>query len=72
MEWTPIPFNLLNGNPFQYSESDDEISSISGSQPFETGILARDSGKCVVCGMNDVRVLNYCHIIPKIEEDTVR
>jgi hypothetical protein len=48
MEWTPNPFNLLEGPPFEYS--DDDISLISGTEAFDTGIDSRDGGRCVVCG----------------------
>src|SRR5258708_38400501 len=46
MSWTPSPFKLLNGNPFEYS--DHTIPSISGTEAFETGIKTRDAEKCVV------------------------
>ena len=39
-EWIPAPFNLLQGNPFKYSEH--AISSISGTEAFRTGIEVRD------------------------------
>jgi len=71
LEWIPEPFNLLlGGNPFEYSE--DAISSISGTEAFETGIKTRDRNFCVVCGYSQRRALDYCHIIPKVEDDTVR
>src|SRR5258708_14392026 len=70
MSWTPSPFKLLNGNPFEYS--DHTIPSISGTEAFETGIKTRDAEKCVVCGLQGQRVLKFCHIIPKEEYDTVR
>ena len=69
-EWIPEPFNLLEGNPFEYSEH--AISSISGTEAFETAIKTRDRNSCVVCGHSQRRALNYCHIIPKVEDDTVR
>ena len=73
-EWVPQPFNLLlDGNPFQYS--DHAISSISGTEAFETGIKRRDRNQCVICGREGARfgrTLNYCHIIPKVEDQTVR
>jgi len=31
VQWIPEPFNLLEGNPFEYSEH--AISSISGTSP---------------------------------------
>jgi hypothetical protein len=40
MAWTPSPFNLLNGNPFQYLEH--AISSTSGTEAFETAIKTWD------------------------------
>src|SRR6266446_8019128 len=71
MPFTPIPFNLpVDGNPFEYSTH--ALSSISGTEAFETGIKTRDSDKCIVCGFSKRRGLNYCHIIPKKEDDTVR
>ncbi|KAK2461027.1 hypothetical protein APHAL10511_006968 [Amanita phalloides] len=48
MSWIPNPFNLLAGPPFQYS--DHTISSISGTEAFETGISLRDANSCVVEG----------------------
>ena len=69
MSFTPVPFNLLTGPPFNYS--DHPISSISGTEAFETGIKLRDANSCVVCGESERRNLNYCHIIPKVEDDTV-
>jgi len=70
MVWIPTPFNLLDGNPFEYS--DHAISSISGTEAFETGIKARDSNLCIVCGHSERRNLNYVHKIPKFDEDIVR
>jgi hypothetical protein len=69
-EWIPEPFNLLDGNPFKYSEH--AISSISGTEAFKTGIVSRDGVSCIVCGVGGRGALNLCHIIPKVEEDTVR
>ena len=69
-QWTPEPFNLRQGNPFEYSEY--AISSISGTEAFETGIKIRDRRLCVVCGLSQRQALHYCHIIPKVEDDTVR
>ncbi|KAF8349528.1 hypothetical protein F5887DRAFT_914458 [Amanita rubescens] len=69
-QWIPQPFNLLEGNPFEYSEH--AISSISGTEAFEKGIKIRDRHLCVVCGYSQLRALNYCHIIPKVEDDTQR
>ena len=69
-QWIPVPFNLLEGNPFEYSEH--TISSISGTEAFETGIRTRDNHFCVVCGYDLQPSLNYCHIIPKSEDETVR
>lgn len=69
-QWTPEPFNLRQGNPFEYSEY--AISSISGTEAFETGIKIRDRRLCVVCGLSQRQALHYCHIIPKEEDDTVR
>jgi len=70
LEWIPAPFNLLDGNPFEYSEH--AISSISGTEAFRTGIEARDGNSCIVCGVGGRGALNDCHIIPQIEDDTVR
>ena len=69
-EWIPAAFNLLDGNPFEYSEH--TISSISGTEAFRTGIDARDGDSCIICGISGRGALNYCHIIPKVEADTVR
>ncbi|KAF8342347.1 uncharacterized protein EI90DRAFT_2865189, partial [Cantharellus anzutake] len=62
MEWTPTPFNLLEGNPFQYS--DHAISTTSGTEAFDTGIWIRDADLCVICGVSERRALHYSHIIP--------
>jgi hypothetical protein len=70
MAWTPNPFNLSDSNPFEYSEH--TISSTSGTDAFETGIQTRDADRCVVCGFSQMRGLDYCYIIPKVEDDTVR
>jgi len=66
-EWTPTPFNLLDGNPFPYSEQD--ISIISATEAFETGIDCRDKGRCVAC--SDDLPVEHAHIIPKSEPRTV-
>ncbi|KAF8335494.1 uncharacterized protein EI90DRAFT_337948 [Cantharellus anzutake] len=68
MEWTPSPFNLLDGNPFQYS--DHTISTISGTEAFKSGIQTRGADLCVICGFSQPRSLYYCHIIPRVECDT--
>jgi hypothetical protein len=70
MAWIPTPFNLLDGNPFEYSEH--AISSISSTEAFQTGIEKRDIERCVVCGQSEPVLLNHAHIIPKIEKNTVR
>ena len=70
-EWIPGQFNLLEGNPFEYASAEDAISSISGTEAFETGIEKRDGDLCVVCGFSDPRALDYCYIIPKVEDETV-
>ncbi|EDR10415.1 uncharacterized protein LACBIDRAFT_325432 [Laccaria bicolor S238N-H82] len=67
-QWIPKPFNLLEGNPFEYSQHD--ISSVSGTEAFETSIQTRDGGRCVVCGCSERRALDYCHIVPTSETDT--
>ena len=42
-------------------------------EAFETGIGAhRDVKQCVICGEPDRVALQYTHIIPKVETDTVR
>jgi hypothetical protein len=69
-QWIPGPFNLLERNPFEYSQH--TISSIPGTEAFETSIKTRDRRLCVVCGSSQQQGLNYCHIIPKVEDDTVR
>ena len=69
-QWIPEPFNLLEGNPFDYSQH--TISSISEMEVFEAGIRTRDGDRCVVCGRTEQGILDYCHIIPKVESDTVR
>jgi len=61
MPWTPTPFNLLNGHPFAYAE--DNISLISGTEAFDTGIDIRDAQRCIICGIGIG--LQHCHIIPK-------
>jgi hypothetical protein len=70
MVWTPNLFNLLNGNPFEYSEH--TISSVSGTEAFKTGIKMQDANFCVVCGLSQPQALTYCHIILKEEDNTVR
>ena len=62
----PVPV----GPPFDYS--DHAISSISGTEACEKGIKLRDANSCVVCGESERQSLNYCYIIPKVEDDTVR
>ena len=69
-EWTPVPFNLLAGNPFSYSPR--SISTISGTEAFNTGINLRDKEHCVVCGEEDEVLLEHTHIVPKVEKKTVR
>ena len=69
-QWIPEPFNLLEGNPFDYSQH--SISSVSQTEVFEAGIRTRDGDHCVVCGRTEQGILDYCHIIPKVESDTVR
>jgi hypothetical protein len=69
-QWTPLPFDLRLGNPFTYS--DRAISQISTSEAFKTGIDARDAHHCIVCGVNRKDVIQHAHIIPQVEDDTVR
>jgi hypothetical protein len=66
-DWTPTPFNLLDGNPFQYSSS--SISTISGTEEFDTAIDQRDNEKCVVCG--DPLWVERAYIVPKTDARTV-
>ena len=68
-EWIPGP---LEGNPFEYAEDATSSTSLSGTEAFETGIEKRDGNFCVVCGFSDPQALDYCHIIPKVEDETVR
>jgi hypothetical protein len=68
-DWTPVPFNLLEGNPFSYALR--SVSAISGTEAFVTGIDLRDKRRCVVCG-NGQRVLHeHAHIVPRVEDETV-
>lgn len=66
-DWTPTPFNLLDGNPFQYSSS--SISTISGTEEFDMGVDQRDNEKCVVCG--DPLWVERAYIVPKTDSRTV-
>lgn len=66
-DWTPTPFNLLDGNPFQYSSS--TISTISETEAFDTLIDERDDEKCVICG--DPLWVEHAHIVPKADARTV-
>ena len=67
VNWTPTPFNLLDGNPFQYSSS--SISTISGTEEFDTAIDQRDNEKCVVCG--DPLWVERAYIVPTADARTV-
>jgi len=68
--WTPVPFNLLAGNPFSYSPR--SISAISATEAFITGIDSRDNGRCVVCGTGPTVLLEHAHIVARVEHETVR
>jgi hypothetical protein len=62
-EWTPTPFNLVDGNHFPYS--DHAITVISATEAFETGINHHDNERCMVC--DDDNWIEHAHIIPKSE-----
>jgi hypothetical protein len=68
--WAPLPFDLRLGTPFTYS--DRAISQISNTEAFNTGIDLRDDNKCIVCGDFGRSTIQHTHIIPKVENDTVR
>jgi hypothetical protein len=68
--WTPTVFDLPSGNPFAYDAR--AISVISGTKAFTTGINTRDKMRCVICGEKDRGILEYAHIIPMVEDETVR
>ena len=63
-------FDLTSGNPFTYEAR--AISVISGTEAFKRGINTRDKKRCVVCGERGRAVLEHAHIVPKVEEETVR
>ena len=65
--WTPTPL-LFDGPPFPYP--DVPISTVSNTEAFNTGIDTRDGRACIVCGR--AISLEYCHIVPKVEDDRVR
>ena len=66
----PTVFDLTSGNPFTYEAR--AISVISGTEAFKRGINTRDKKRCVVCGERGRAVLEHAHIVPKVEEETVR
>ena len=68
-DWTPVPFNLLTGNPFSYALR--SVSAVSATEAFVTGIDLRDKGRCVVCGNGLQVVLEHAHIVPRVEHETV-
>jgi hypothetical protein len=75
MPLTLFPLPLESGEPpAGYAWPDRATSDLSTTTAFNTGIDERDrffgQRRCVVCGRQGV-VLQHCHIIPKIEEDTV-
>jgi 5-methylcytosine-specific restriction endonuclease McrA len=65
---TPVALQLWENIPFVYTQR--AISELSATEAFETGIDKRDEGKCVICGT--VLAVQHCHIVPKVEPDTVR
>ena len=66
-DWTPVPFNLLAGNPFSHVLR--SVSAISTTEAFVTGINLRDEERCVVCGYS--LSLEHAHIVPRVENKTV-
>ena len=68
--WTPTVFDLSSGHPFVYDAR--PISVISGTEAFTRGINTRDKKRCVVCGERGGAILEHAHIVPKVEDDTVR
>jgi 5-methylcytosine-specific restriction endonuclease McrA len=62
--------DLSEGPIFQYFEYDQSVASDTAA--FETGIDDRDDHRCIVCGVALRDMLEYCHIIPKDEVETVR
>lgn len=67
----PLPLGELPCN-FDY----ESVSEISGTEAFNTGIDRRDvyEGRvvCIVCGIDIDMILDYCHLIPECEPETVR
>jgi hypothetical protein len=68
--WTPTVFDLTSGNPFTYEAR--VISVISGTEAFTRKINKRDKKHCVVCGEGGRAILEHAHIVPKVEDETVR
>jgi hypothetical protein len=68
--WTPTVFDLPSGNPFTYDTL--AISVISATEAFTRGIDTRDKKRCVVCGEGGGAILEHAHIVPEVEDETVR
>ena len=64
----PLP---PNQPPTGFLPEARSISENSGtSTTFHTGLDLRDGHRCLICG--DPEDVEYCHIIPMLERDTVR
>jgi hypothetical protein len=72
----PLPVFALplppNGPPLEYGWVDRDMSTISSSTAFITGLERRDrfrgENRCVVCGVEDFQ---RCHIIIESQGDVV-
>jgi hypothetical protein len=70
----PLPL-LPNNVPDGYGWEERDMSALSTTTTFKTGIDQRDTflGKrrCIICGLTVGHVLRHCHIIMDSEPDIV-
>ncbi|KAI0252307.1 hypothetical protein BJV78DRAFT_1124842 [Lactifluus subvellereus] len=68
----PLPLSP-NGPPPGYGWEDRDMSVLSTTTAFIAGIDHRDSflgwRRCIICGIDNARVLRHCHIIRQSEPD---
>lgn len=74
VEAFPLPLSKT-APPHGFASSERSNSELSTITAFNAGVDARDTfgGKrrCVVCGELSRSILEYCHIIPEVENPTV-
>ncbi|KIJ50472.1 hypothetical protein M422DRAFT_245759 [Sphaerobolus stellatus SS14] len=66
----PLPLPP-NGPPSGYGREERDVSALSTTTAFNSVIDRRDiflgERRCIVCGIDEIVVLQHCHIIPQAE-----